>query len=316
MQKSMPLLYKKEYSLEKRTCPVCTGDNTRIIGIRGNREYNGADQSVEPHIFTNVVRCNRCDFIYTNPEIHGLEYLEDEHYSDAINYMKEKGKEIHRMFATRLAFIKKYNTEGNNTLLDIGAGKGEFLRAAEAASFEAAGIEPSANFCAFGRDTYNVSLFNGMLGSVSEIEGKKYNVITMHHVLEHVEEPILLVNLIKEYLEDNGLLFIEVPNCNSYLNQLADFFFRVKGLRWSSRVSPLHPPFHKFGYTPKAIRFLLKECGYRVVAYKTFSGKDRASFSKKGLKYRLASIFSGFVAIFGNRELLCILATSLKKDAL
>jgi SAM-dependent methyltransferase len=312
MQTSMPLSYKNEYSLDKRTCPVCSQDKARIIGIRGNREYNGADQTVEPHIFTNVVRCNQCDFIYTNPEIHGLEYLEDEHYSDAVNYMKEKGDAIHQMFATRLAFIRKYSTKEKCSLLDIGAGKGEFLHAAEAANFDACGVEPSANFCKFGREAYNVSLFNGMLGAVPEVENKKFDVITMHHVLEHVEEPVLLINLIKKYLAGNGLLFIEVPNCNSYLNQLADFFFRIKGLRWSSRVSPLHPPFHKFGYTPQSLRYLLKACGYRVKAYKTFSGKDRSSFSKKGLKYRLAALFSGAVGIFGNRELMCILATPEK----
>jgi SAM-dependent methyltransferase len=312
MQKSMPILYKNEYYLEKRTCPVCCGDDTRIIGIRGNREYNGADRSIEPHIFTNVVRCNRCDFIYTNPEVHGLEYLESEHYSDAVNYMKEKGDSIHRMFDTRLTFIKKYCKQVNSQLLDIGAGKGEFLHAAAAYRFTAVGVEPSANFCVFGREAYKVSLFNGMLGSVPEIEGRKFDVITMHHVLEHIEEPVKLLNLIKGYLENRGFLFIEVPNCNSYLNQLADFFFRVKGLRWSSRVSPLHPPFHKFGYTPRALRFLLKECGYRVVACKTFSGKDRSSFSKKGLKYRLAALFSGVVGILGNRELFCILATPQK----
>lgn len=309
MQTSMPGSYKNNYSLDKRNCPVCGNDNARIIGVRGNREYNGADQTVEPHIFTNVVRCRECDFIYTNPEIHGLEYLENEHYSDADNYMKEKGEAIHQMFGTRLDFIKKYSHKKNGRLLDIGAGKGEFLHAATAHQFSAVGVEPSANFCAFGRAAYNVTLYNGMLGQVSEIEGQQFDVVTMHHVLEHVEEPVMLINMIKKYTNTQGLLFIEVPNCNSYLNQFADFFFRIKGLRWSSRVSPLHPPFHKFGYTPKALKYLLHKCGYRVVATKTFSGKDRSSFSKKGIKYRMASLFSGLMSMAGNRELICILAT-------
>lgn len=305
----MPLLYKTDYTLDKRTCPVCNSDDAGKIGIRGNREYTGADQAAEPHIVTNVVRCKVCDFIYTNPEIHGLEYLENEHYSDADNYMKEKGEAIHEMFAGRLAFIKRKSIPGKKRLLDIGAGKGEFLHAATAEGFDATGIEPSANFCEFGRNAYHVKLFNGLLGSVPEIEGSRFDIVTMHHVLEHVEEPVKLITLIKSYLEKDGILFIEVPNCNSYLTQLADFFFRIKGLGWSSRVSPLHPPFHKFGYTPRSIRYLLKACGYKVTGYKTFSGKDRSSFSKKGIKYRLASLFSSTVSILGNRELLCIIAT-------
>jgi SAM-dependent methyltransferase len=308
MQKSMQPLYKKGHRLEHRNCPVCNQDNTRNIGIRGNREYNGADQTITPHIYTQVVQCRVCKFIYTNPEIRGLEYLEDEHYSDAENYMKAKGEAIHSMFATRLSFIKNYTKPDQDKLLDVGAGKGEFLFAAAATGFAADGVEPSANFCAFGKEAYGVNLYHGLLGQTPALTGKKYDVITMHHVLEHVEEPVKLINLIKEYLAREGMLFIEVPNCNSYLNQLADLFFRIKGLKWSSRVSPLHPPFHKFGYTPAALRYLLEGCGYKVIATKTFSGKDRSSFSKKGIKYRLASVFSTIIGLFGNRELLCMLA--------
>jgi 2-polyprenyl-3-methyl-5-hydroxy-6-metoxy-1,4-benzoquinol methylase len=297
-----------EYQLVERTCPVCNNDNTKIIGIRGNREYNGADPSAEPHIFTNVVRCKTCDMIYTNPEIRGLEYLEENHYNDPDNYMKKMGEAIHKMFASRIRLIRNYIRPEQHTLLDIGAGKGEFLKVAEQSGFNATGIEPSAGFCEFARNQLGVNVIQGLLGSVEAIRNEKFDVVTMNHVLEHVEHPVNLLNQVHEYLDNKGVLFIEVPNCNSYLAQLADLFFRLRGLQWSSRLSPLHPPFHKFGHTKKSIRFLLEKCGYRLVACKTFSGKDRSSFTQKGWKYKAAAFFSDIFNLIGNRELLCVVA--------
>jgi SAM-dependent methyltransferase len=304
--------YKQQHKLVDRKCPVCDNNQTKKLGIRGNREYNGCDKTIEPHVVTNVVSCKICNHIYTNPEIRGLEYLEDEHYSAVENYLNVDQVVLQNMFKTRLSYIQKYITKDNPTLLDIGAGKGEFVNVAAKNNFLAEGIEPSLNFCNYATSTYNVKMYNGFLGSVGEIEGKKYDVITMHHVLEHVEEPVELLNSIRKYLNEDGLLFIEVPNCNSYITIFADLTYKLKGLNWSSRVSPLHAPFHKFGYTPKSLQYLLLKCGYIPQPHKTFAGKDRFSFSKAGIKYRILSFVSSIVNLFGNKELLCFVATPKK----
>lgn len=297
-----------EYRLVERTCPVCNSSNARVIGIRGNREYTGANPDAAPHIVTNVVRCKACDMIYTNPEIRGLEYLEAEHYNDSDNYMKEMGEGIYQMFDTRIRLIQKFTHADQATLLDVGAGKGEFLQVAAQAGFQGTGIEPSAGFCEYGRNKLGVEMLQGFLGEVEAIRGQRFDVIVMNHVLEHVERPVDLLNLVQDYMSDKGVLFIEVPNCDSYLARLADWFFRLKGLQWSSRLSPLHAPFHKFGYTKRSLEYLLKACGYKLVACKTFSGKDRSSFSQKGWKYKAASFFSDIFNLIGNRELLCVIA--------
>jgi SAM-dependent methyltransferase len=301
--------YKQQHHLVERTCPVCESNQTKKMGIRGNREYNGCDKNIEPHIVTNVVECKVCKHIYTNPEIRGLEYLEDEHYSGVEGYLNVDQQSLQEMFKSRLTYIKKFIAKEKPSLLDVGAGKGEFVSVAAKNNFEAEGVEPSLNFCNYATNTHKIKMYNGLLGSVEELENKKYDVITMHHVLEHVEQPVELINNIKKYLNKDGVLFIEVPNCNSYLSIFADLVYKVKGLNWSSRVSPLHAPFHKFGYTPKSLKFLLEKNGYTILSYKTYSGKDRASFSKAGLAYKILSLVSSVVNIFGNRELLCFIAT-------
>jgi SAM-dependent methyltransferase len=304
--------YKQTHQLVNRNCPVCNNDQTKKMGIRGNREYNGCDNTIEPHVVTNVVACKICNQIYTNPEIRGLEYLEDEHYSGVEGYLNVNQQDLQVMFKSRLTYIKKYISKEKPSLLDVGAGKGEFVSVASKNNFDAEGVEPSLNFCNYATETHKIKMYNGLLGSVAELENKKYDAITMHHVLEHVEEPVQLINNIKKYLNKEGVLFIEVPNCNSYLSMFADLVYKIKGLNWSSRVSPLHAPFHKFGYTPKSLQYLLEKNGYIILSYKTFSGKDRFSFSKAGFVYKIISMVSSITNLFGNRELLCFIATPNK----
>lgn len=42
---------------------------------------------------------------------------------------------------------------------------------------------------------------------------KEFDVITMSHVLEHVINPGLILSSLKNNLSSDGILFVEVPNC-------------------------------------------------------------------------------------------------------
>lgn len=296
------------HSLERRVCAICKNDNAYKIGIRGNREYNGADISVEPHIVTDVVRCKVCDFIYTNPEIRGLEHLERAHYNNPESYMKEMEEGLSKMFATRINLLKKLAKPSQKRLLDIGAGKGEFVKEAITKGFNAIGVEPSPKFCKYGNDKLGVTLHQGFLNEIDILKSETYDIITLNHVLEHVEEPNSLLSSFHDYLNKDGVIFIEVPNCDSYFLRIADLFFKFKGLNWSTRLSPLHPPFHKFGYTPKSLQYVLKNNNFELVKMLTYSGKDRASHGKKGILNKIASTLAAILDLFGNRELLCVLA--------
>jgi SAM-dependent methyltransferase len=308
-------IYKKDFSWTKREiiCPVCSANKFKKLGIRGNREYFGADPNTEPHAFTDVVRCTVCDHIYTNPVIEGLEYLEKNHYNDPIGYQAtQSSSDPSEMFRERLSFISRY--KGGGHLLDIGAGKGEFLYEAGRNKWEAIGVEPSPNFCEFAREHYNSKIYEGFLSEVSAIQKSYFEVVTLNHVLEHIDHPDEILKLVSEYLVEDGLLFIEVPNADSYLLKIIDFYFKIKGLDWSARLSPLHPPYHKYGFTRKSIVYLLKRCNYKIIALKTFSGRDRGYQKKQGSKVEvfLRAVASAVVNFIGNRELLCVLAKPAK----
>lgn len=301
------------WTKEHIACPLCASDECIKLGIRGNREYFGADFHAEPHIVTDVVRCKVCDFIYTNPMIRGMEHLEKDYYDDPEKYSPIGESGSRAMFQKRLELVSAFKKPG--LLLDIGAGKGEFLSEALKKGWKVQGVEPSANSCKFARERFRIELHSGRLGEIPEIPESCFDVVTLNHVLEHVDPPQALLQLIRRYLKRDGLLFIEVPNCDSYFLRIIDMYFRLKGLDWSSRLSPLHPPHHSFGFTFRSLEYLLRKCDYKPLKMRTFSGKERGYLPKKSKfhpEVLLRNIVSSSVNALGNRELLAVIAQPIE----
>lgn len=294
-------------------CPLCGSEHSAKMGIRGTREYFGADPNCEPHLVTDVVRCQACDFIYADPMHENMGQLEKAYYSDPEKYSATAGCESSKMYQTRLEFIAKYKTRG--ALLDVGAGKGEFLAQAVHEGWEVQGIEPSPSFRKYAKDRCGIELHAGCLGDPGTLPENYFDVITLNHVLEHVVQPYALLDLIRRYLKEDGILFIEVPNCDSYFLRVLDLYFRIKGLNWSSRLSPFHAPFHRFGYTTRSLTFLMERSMYNVLCTATFSGRDRG-FQRKRSGWHpeviLREIASSSFQFVGNRELLALIARPMQ----
>lgn len=289
-------------------CPLCGSDRARKIGVRGTREYFGADPHAEPHIVTDVLRCGSCDLIYASPIVPEMRQLEREHYSDPDRYQATAEAGHAAMFARRLALIARFVPPG--TLLDIGAGKGEFVAEALRKGWRADGLEPSSGFCAYAARELGVHLYEGHLDEVAALSDRQFDAITLNHVVEHVDRPRELLLSARRRLKADGVLFVEVPNCDSFLLRLADLYFRLRGLDWSSRLSPLHPPFHRYGYTVRSLRGLLESCGFEIRLVRTFSGRDRGYRGSPRAERvtRLRDIAARILDLFGNRELLCVVA--------
>lgn len=247
------------YKIKRINCKICGSSTSKLLGIRGNREYTGAgsaDPSQE-HIVTNVVKCEKCGFIYTDPLI----ISETGGYTDPCYYEASSSESPDRLFGFTLNLIEKFHKSGR--MLDIGCGKGEFLSVAKKKGWEAHGIETSANFAKYASDTYGLPVKNLPLEKAGYPDDF-FDVITLNMVLEHIEEPNSLICGIKNVLKDKGLLFIEVPNMESLMLKIITLYFRLKGKNWSPLLSPLHYPFHSYGYSSSSIRYLLETNGFVI----------------------------------------------------
>jgi len=137
-------------------------------------------------------------------------------------------------------------------LLDAGAGRGRFVAAALAAGYDASGIEPSARGVAAARATgapvTRASIEN------AHLEPSSFDVATVWHVLEHLENPGPPLSRIREWLRPGGGVLVGVPNLESLQARLA-------GERWYH----LDLPRHRTHFTARGLHELLAACGFEVL---------------------------------------------------
>jgi 2-polyprenyl-3-methyl-5-hydroxy-6-metoxy-1,4-benzoquinol methylase len=99
------------------------------------------------------------------------------------------------------------------SILDFGSGAGEMMTALSA-DFEVEGLEPERR----ARENCKNQGFN-VYGSTGEaIEARKrYDLITLFHVVEHFYKPDIELAAIYELLNPGGFLIIETPNSQDAL---------------------------------------------------------------------------------------------------
>lgn len=109
----------------------------------------------------------------------------------------------------RIRFIESHIQTSQQSLLDIGAGGGEFVYMANLSGFKATGIEPNLGYSKFSIDNYGVNVETKML---SDLQDSSVDILTMFHVFEHMAKPHEVIKKLYSSLRTNGHLFIEVPN--------------------------------------------------------------------------------------------------------
>lgn len=99
----------------------------------------------------------------------------------------------------------------SSRLLDFGSGSGEFLDVMQREGHIVTGIEPGESFAAHARKAYGVEVISKPWREV-ELPVGGFDVITADHVLEHLREPITALKRLRDWLADNGAIYIAVPN--------------------------------------------------------------------------------------------------------
>lgn len=122
--------------------------------------YNcGSDQNSlrYSHDGWNVVNCNNCGFVFTNPRptLESLPSYYDQNYFDSGRFNHTgQGK-----FPNRLRDIYRYKRFGS--ILEIGCAQGHFLHYMNRLGWDVEGVEISKDGCEHIRKTYAWPIYNG-----------------------------------------------------------------------------------------------------------------------------------------------------------
>jgi SAM-dependent methyltransferase len=158
--------------------------------------------------------------------------------------------------------------------LDIGCGRGEWVRLLSSHGWTAHGIDAFRDF-----QPDNINFFRAGLDSY--FPDFPYDFITLIHCFEHLADPLASLKRLADLLKPGGRLLIVVPN-------FGGAWSRLLAGNWHM----LRTDHHAFHYTPKSLTRILENCDYRVLRTSTCSQYapsilqlrlERSDFYRRGI---------------------------------
>jgi len=200
----------------------------------------------------NIYECPQCSFRQCESVNQLVEYynqLEDPDYEKGRNNRKKQMEKIVR-------WLRKYWCGDKNgvELLDVGAGSGMFVEVANERGFQAIGVEPSRYLSGIAQEMKLPVHY----GTAEDLQEKKtFDVITMIDVIEHVDDPIALLQTCHGLLREGGVLLVITPDCTSIAAKLFKWkwwHYRIAHISYFS-VRTLNMALTKNGFTPMKTSF-------------------------------------------------------------
>ena len=172
------------------------------------------DHSVSQEEFL-ILKDMANDLLVTSPQPEGDQLARYYDSQDYISHTDSKGSlfdQVYQMirgFALKrkLRLINSFE-KSEKTILDIGAGTGDFLHTCQQDGWSVFGIEPNEK----AREIAEGKLGFQLMADLKQLKSNQYDVITMWHVLEHVPDLTATLTRLKRLLKPDGQLIIAVPN--------------------------------------------------------------------------------------------------------
>ena len=171
-------------------------------------------------------------------------------HTDASKTIIDKIYQIVKKHSLRkkVRLVQKYCSNGK-TLLDVGAGTGDFLLTAKNGDWDAEGVEPNQDAKIRAQEK-GIDLYPNLV----KLPKKKYDVITLWHVLEHLPNLDDQIEKLVALLNETGTLVIAVPNFKSYDAQHYQNFWAAYDV-----------PRHLWHFSKEAIEKLFSDHTMKVV---------------------------------------------------
>lgn len=297
-------------SFESRLCAICGTFNSDIIKKENIYE---------------LVKCEKCGFIYTkNPldENSKIAYyssmadmvLDSRRPNNAAHYTLANQIKSTFLYSNVLKHILKIFPSGPVNIFDVGCSGGLFLISAQIVE-DAFNIGSPSRFNCTGiafdprekeSTEYHAGCVSFLIHEIPEIYYNSGDCVTLLNVLEHVNNPDQILQIIKRLLKCDGILVIDLPN-NFIVDLRGKLFKQYPDLAIHEHINH---------FTPSTIDKLLRKNGF--VRIKIIPGllRGASGFGKpvsivSRLKY-LSYLFL-FYFTFGKIYLFPHLTTIYKK---
>ena len=186
-------------------CNLCGDVDVEVVGSR--------DRDGRP-LRTTI--CRRCGLVWSNPRPGEEEVRRYYSREYRLDYKGQATPSLRHTARSARGALNRYRSlapflKTGDRILDAGAGGGEVVYVLRSKGFDARGLEPDEQYARYAREQLSVPVDTGFVQDIAFPEGS-FDVITMYHALEHVEDPSRIMETIRTWLTENGTLLVEVPN--------------------------------------------------------------------------------------------------------
>lgn len=248
-----------EASSHIERCPVCGYQEFRPLCTPGNPI---GDPIFGPYLHRfGVCRC-ACglDFVNPRPSTELLNRFYGSHIYEC-HKMRQSASADREAQSLLNSIAEHAPYSASKRLLDFGCGGGYFLAHAAKAGWMALGFD-------VGEAAIETCRNNQLIATnrFQDLEPAGFDVVVLNHVLEHIEEPLGLLQSLGTLLGPLGKLFIVVPNARSARARLSPpILSRKCGFDERYRAFPIH----LWYFSPPTITRLLRNAGFEIVLVTT-----------------------------------------------
>lgn len=203
----------------------------------------------------SVLKCSKSDVILLSRSDHiNVDYYnkkKDFEYwgsKDRETALRAQAEDTQRRFEQFKHIIT------NKRWLDIGTGTGGILDLLSPIALTTTAVEPQDSV----RKTL-LDLGYKVYSSVKDIKEENFEVVTLFHTLEHLEDPISMLNLIRSKMAKGGIIVIEVPHARDFLISFLENNAFKKFTFWSE---------HSILHTRESLAAFLKATGFSNIIIK------------------------------------------------
>lgn len=266
------------------TCPLCKSDSIKVFSKVMDVEYFSLDG------WFQYLECVDCKSVFLeNPPTEKLEIIYPSNYY-SVEGANQRNYRLHMLLLKAKEYLDtrlfksclKLATPPSISCLDVGGGNGWLMNLLKNSSKR---VSRTVIFDLNESSRADAEL-NGhefICGKIESIDIKEeFDFVLMLNLIEHVENPGLVLSLINRSMKSEGLLLVKTPNTLS-LNRML-----FRNGYWGGCHAPRHwILFNKVSFTELAER-----CGFSVVKFKYTQGAWQWTASVLGT-YRQRSDFKG-----------------------
>ncbi|WP_243349892.1 class I SAM-dependent methyltransferase [Parabacteroides sp. FAFU027] len=271
-----------------KSCPIC--DNSSFSDF-----LTCTDHYATQEVF-KLQKCSKCGFVFTQDfpsEAFIGSYYETPDYishtntkKGIVNFLYHYARSF--MLNRKCKMIESISEVKPGKILDYGTGTGFFLNAIKSKGWEITGIEKSPSARAFAQKEFGLEILAP--SALQSVQSESCDIITLWHVLEHIEDLQGIIGEFKRILKPNGRLILALPNSGSY-----------DALHYKEYWAAYDVPRHLWHFTPRTLFTFAQNNGLTLLDKKgmPLDGFYISMISEKYKKNKLAFVSGLWVGIKG-----------------